>query len=130
MNRHTRGSGTWRALVVAALVWAGCDHEKDDSAASGPAPKAGKVTVKRLETFDHAKVAEHAADFARCVREAEAQLGRASRVDGNEHWWAATAGDECHAYVLVGDGAGKMAESKGPYEVGPDEAAHCREIAG
>lgn len=94
------------------------------------ATKEGDVTVARLQAFDNAKVNQHAANFGQCIAAAEAQLGRVSKVEGDEYWWAATDGAACHAYVLVGNGEGMMARSKGPYEVGDDELARCRELAG
>lgn len=124
-------------LLIVMLAVPCCDSADGAQGPKGAAAlarassvKAGDVTVARLRAFDNAKVNRHAANFGQCVAAAEAQLGRVSKVDGDEYWWAATEGDACHAYLLVGDGEGMMARSKGPYEVGADELARCRELAG
>lgn len=132
-----RLSSRFLLILVSLGAPMGCDSAEkaaipDGAAASekGSSAMEGDVTVTRLQTFDNAKVNQHAANFGQCVAAAEAQLGRVSKVDGDEYWWAATDGDACHAYVLVGNGDGTMARSKGPYEVGEDELARCRELAG
>lgn len=133
----TRLSSRFLLILVSLGAPLGCDSADKDPSPDGTAAseksssaKEGDVTVARLQTFDNAKVNQHAANFGQCVAAAEAQLGRVSKVDGDEYWWAAVDGDACHAYVLVGNGDGMMARSKGPYEVGADELARCRELAG
>jgi len=96
---------------------------------AGPTAKAGKVTYERLETLDNHKILAEAADFTKCVAAAEAQLGKASKVEGDDHTWYAMKGEECHSYVLMGAG-GTMSRSKGPYKVGSSELEECKKTAG
>ncbi len=138
MNHH-RTLDLRAALLAgfALLAVTACDKGSGDAkseAAASDAPKsnakAGKVTVERFEAFDNAKVNENAANFNQCVAAAEAQLGAVSKVEGNEYSWAAKSGDDCHMYILVGNGDGMMSRSTGPYKVGDDEKDKCMEIAG
>lgn len=126
------------ATLLALSLATACDkgESKDgaaDAAASdksaGPSAKAGKVTFERLDALDNDKILAEAADFDKCVAEAEAQLGKASKVDGDDHTWNAVKGEECHSYVLMGAN-GTMKRSKGPYKVGASEFEECKKTAG
>lgn len=124
-------------LVLGLLAVSACDDggKKDaasDNAAAdaGPAAAAGAVTVERLDAFENDLVNQNAANFPAAVKAAEAQLGKVNEVDGNEYWWAAVKGEDCHAYLLVSNGDGMMARSQGPYKVADDEKEKCKSIAG
>lgn len=126
------------ATLVALSLATACDKgESRDGAAdaagadksAGPSAKAGKVTFERLEALDIDKILAEAADYDKCVAEAEAQLGKASKVDGDDLTWTAMKGEECHAFVLIGAG-GTMKRSKGPYKVGSSELEECKKTAG
>lgn len=127
------------ALVFLAIPIA-CDDKGSDGAAkdkttadktedAGPPAKEGPVTVERIKALDDIKVTNNAADFRKCVSEAEAQLGKVSKVDGDAYWWTATQGEDCHAYILFSDGNNQMARAKGPYKVPSSELDKCRKIA-
>lgn len=128
-----------RVVTLAALALAtACDKGEskdggDEAVAAeksaGPSAKAGKVTVERLETLDNDKILAEAADFDKCVAQAESQLGKASKVEGDDHTWSAVKGEECHSYVLMGAN-GTMKRSKGPYKVNDGDFEECKKTAG
>ena len=131
-----RSSAALIALCVLALSVA-CDKDEADSGSdpkaakeSGPPAKDGPVTLKRFEEFDQDKVTMAAADFRNCLAIAEAQLGKVGKIDGNEHWWAAMNGEDCHAYILISDNKNQMSRSTGPYKVRKSEHEKCKRIAG
>ena len=137
---HTSPISMVLALLFVAIPIA-CDDKGSDGAAkdktaaketkdAGPPAKEGPVTVERIKALDDIKVTNNAADFSKCVSEAEAQLGKVSKVDGDEYWWAATKGEDCHAYILFSDGKNAMAKAKGPYKVRSSELDKCKKIAG
>ena len=125
------------ATLLALSLATACDKGESKEGASeaaaseksaGPSAKAGKVTFDRLETLDNAKILAEAADYDKCVAEAEAQLGKASKVEGDDYTWYAMNGEECHSYVLMGAN-GTMSRSKGPYKVGTSELEECKKAA-
>ena len=140
MKKSSQTSPISMVLALAFLAMPiACDDKGSDGAKgktadkaedAGPPPKEGPVTVERIKALDDIKVTNHANDFNKCVSAAEAQLGKVSKVDGDEYWWAATQGEECHAYILYGDGNNKMARAKGPYKVRTSELEKCKKIAG
>lgn len=150
-----------RTLFVAALATlalAGCKKKEGEATKDKPAepakpvepappappppPFTGALTIERVlgadQLFDRSKgnVA-----WAEGLARAEAQLGKATKVDGAKYQWAVIEGDDCAYYEIEKADGTKFGASgdivgmiQKPMKVGKDgpsmNRADCRKIAG